>query len=225
MPSTATPRVSRRSRVAPDVEDRLHAGAHHGDARAAERHQVGRLVEGGGRAAVDATEAAGGEHADPRLGAARCEVAATVAAPWPAGATTVARSRTLTLATSSALAIGVEGVVVEPDPHDTGDDRDGRRDGAGAPHRLLDLPRDREVVGAGQAVADDRRLEGDHRLRHAAARPPPPVPGRSSRRRRYTLRSEATAQVLGPVIVRMSSSSRARTRSIIAWCSASLVWR
>ena len=57
--------VSRRSSVASDVEDRLHARAHDRDRRLAERGQVGRLVPAVARLAVHAAEPAGGEHADP----------------------------------------------------------------------------------------------------------------------------------------------------------------
>ena len=72
--------VSSRSRVAPDVEDRLHARADHDDRRPGQRGEVGGLVEGLARAAVHAAEPAGGEDADPgRRGEQRG--AATVVAP------------------------------------------------------------------------------------------------------------------------------------------------
>ena len=52
---------------------------------------------------------------------------------------------------------------LETDQHPAGVDRDGRRDGALAADRCLGGPGDLEVLGIRQAVADERRLEGDDR--------------------------------------------------------------
>jgi hypothetical protein len=53
--------------------------------------------------------------------------------------------------------------VIEPDRDLTADDGDRRRHGAVRAHRLLDLARDAQVVGARQPVGDDRALQRDHR--------------------------------------------------------------
>jgi hypothetical protein len=50
-----------------DVEDRLDTRGHDRDRAGAEDREVGRLVERLPRVAVDAANAAGREHADPRL--------------------------------------------------------------------------------------------------------------------------------------------------------------
>ena len=98
---------------------------------------------------------------------ARCEVAATVAAPWPRRATTVARSRTLTLATSSALAIVSSAVVVEPDPHDAAPrsrSSPGRRRRSAPPARPAERPS--RLSGRGRPwlmIVDSRATTGPPR--------------------------------------------------------------
>jgi hypothetical protein len=52
--------------------------------------------------------------------------------------------------------------VVETDPGPSVDHGDGRRHGSAVTHRLLELARQPRVVGARQAVADDRALQRDH---------------------------------------------------------------
>ena len=79
-------------------------------------------------------------------------------------ATTTPRSRTLTLTTSSSPAISSSASSSSPTQGPPVDDGDGRRHGAAVAHRLLDLARDPQVVRARQPVADDRRLERDHRV-------------------------------------------------------------
>ena len=94
--------------------------------------------------------------------AATCAVAATVVAPLAPRAAASGRSRALHLATSSRVATASSSA--SPRPTCTVPSSSAIVAGT-APlvaHRLLDLARDPEVVGARQAVGDDRRLERDH---------------------------------------------------------------
>ena len=141
------------------VEDRLDAGAHDGDPGGREGLQVCGLVPRRTRVAVHAAETAGGEDVDAREGGQvrgggdrRCPRA-------------VARDEDGEVA-STDLHDVVAGrdagqrVVVETDAGPAVDHGDRGRDRSGVAYRLLDLTGDAQVVGPGEAVADDRGLEG-----------------------------------------------------------------
>ena len=144
------------------VQDRLHARAHHHHRGVGQGEQVGRLVERLRRAAVDAPEPAGGERGDARPGGdrggagdrRRARHAAHQRGPQVADAE---------LQDVLALRDLPEGRVVETHPHLAVEHRDRRGHRALLAHRRLDLPRDPQVVGAGQPVRQDRRLERHHR--------------------------------------------------------------
>ena len=70
----------------------------------------------------------------------------------------------LALTTDSSAAIWSSALVVETDPYLAVEQRHRGRYGTALTHRRLDLPRDARVVGARQAMADDRRLQGDDAL-------------------------------------------------------------
>ena len=116
------------------------------------------------RAAMDATDPTGGKDPDPSgvggdhgrrhgrrrppaVGDGRCQ-----ARPGglPDGSGRRGRER-------------LDGRVVQPDEQASGVDRDGRRDRAGRADRGLRSPRDGQVLGERQPVADQRRFEGDDR--------------------------------------------------------------
>ena len=145
-----------------DVEDRLDTRAHNDDAGPRQRVEVGGHVPGLVRAAVHATEPAGGEQADPgahgqvsRGGDGRCAVAAARGE----------RREVADAALDDVVAGGdhLERLLVEADARRAADDRDGRRQRPLGAHRVLDLVRDVEVARPRQPVADQRALERDHR--------------------------------------------------------------
>ncbi len=144
------------------VEDRLHPGADDGDRQGGQREQVGRLVPRVAGIAVHAAEAAGREHVDAylcgQMGRRRDSCRAMAGARCHGRQ--VARTHLDDLVAAGDLR---QRVVVQPDARGTRHERDRRRDRAGGPHGVLDLACDAQVVGARQAVADDRRLERDDR--------------------------------------------------------------
>ena len=154
-----TPSVSRRSRVAGDVEDRLHPGADDRDGSPGQSRKIGRLVEGLAGAAVDTTDPAGGEDADPGK-AGQCRRRSDSRRRVPGG-----RDRERQLANADLGYIcgrreRLELVRVQSDCGLASRHANGRRHDPCCPKHCLQLQGDLEVAGPWQAVADDRRLEG-----------------------------------------------------------------
>lgn len=142
-----------------DVQDRLHAGAHHRDVGAGEQPEIRGLVLGRGPVPVHAAEAAGREDAQACAGREergrghgrrpartgrqrRCEVAVPE------------------LPHRRILGDPLQLVLVQADMAPSVQYGDGRGDGARGSHELLQLFRDPSIPGAWQAVGDDRRLQG-----------------------------------------------------------------
>ena len=140
-------------------------------------------------------------------GRARCEVAATVVAPMPPRAATVARSRVLTLTTSSAVGDLRQGIVVEAEQARPSTRAIGGRDGAAPAYGLLDLTRDARGSPAGEAVADDRGLQ-----RHDGGARRERV-GHLGSSRRGLPRRQTLVWTLRPWPMRTSASSSSRQRS------------
>ena len=126
-----------------------------------ERAEVGGDVERARRAAVHPAQPAGGEHGDAGPmgqgrrggdgGRRRC-----CPAPRPP------RRRAPTACDGGVLAQSVQVGFAEPDVHATVQHGDGGGNRARRPHRRLDVVGDPAVVGAGQAVGQDRRLQCHH---------------------------------------------------------------
>ena len=94
---------------------------------------------------------------------ARCAaqaVVATVVAPSSLRATTIGRSRRLTLRTFGAVARCSICAAAQPDDDLARDDADRGRRRAALAHDLLQPQRQPQVVRVGQAVGDDGGFEG-----------------------------------------------------------------
>ena len=179
--------------MAGDVEDRLRAGADDGDRRPAELLEIGRDVEGrrarsarragDPSAAVDAADPAGGEDADARRmggdhrrrdGRGRPAGRQRRGQARPGGlADRTGRRRRRAPRAQHRRArpgSGRRGSRRWPAPRPT-------------PGRRPPTPRDLEVLGIRQAVADERRFEGDDRAgrRRAAFATVGATSGRSRR--------------------------------------------
>ena len=153
--TTGTPRVSRYSRVAGDVEDRLRAGADDGHRRPRELLEIGRDVERSGRRAAAGRARRGGRRRSRpsrrRGSRRRGPRSSSPRRSWPpsrherapprgSAAPPSGRSRRGAVASASRSAS------VEPDEQPAVVDRDGRRHGAGLADRRLGGARDLEVL-------------------------------------------------------------------------------
>ena len=175
--TTGTPRVSRYSSVA--GTSRIAFGPAHTTAigvrpsssRSDEMSKVGwrcrAMCGGAGRRARRDGRHRSRRSRTTRIPAAWAAiiVAETVVAAHPPSARAAARLGRAALRTDpgGAVASASRAAVVQPDEHASGVDRDGRRDRAGRAHGGLRCRRDGQVLGVRQAVADQRRFEGDDR--------------------------------------------------------------
>ena len=172
------------------VEDRLRPGAHDGDRRPGELLEVRRDVEAGCPAAREPSAPWWTPPMPPvaktRIPAASAAiiVAETVVAAQPSRASAAARFGRAALRTEPAGAVPSDSRSSgpRPDQHPPVADRDRRRDRAARADGRLGRPGDRDVLGIRQAVADERRLEGDDRPARGEGGARPRAPGRSGRR-------------------------------------------
>ena len=145
-----------------DIEDRLDPRADDRDRGCGERGEVCGLIPGLTCLAVDAAEATGGEDADAGQVCQMARRRHGCRGVLPAGdnrrdISDAHLDDVLEVRHSGELIIG------ESDAHASVEDRDGRGDGTVSAYRRFHLAGHAQVLGTGEAVADDGGFEGHHR--------------------------------------------------------------